>query len=260
MKTNGLDKMTLPPCYRCDCQPCECHDGITLYHADCRDVLPLLEKGSVDAVITDPPYGIILKFGECEGKGGWGSSKRKLQIDWDTQVVVDDVRRGLTLAFNLCKPKAACFVWTGFDSAERYSEPARRAGFTVKPAAWVKECHPPAGKGNWWPSGFELGYYGYRPGAWFGDRRNDRCNVWVADSYRYGQPGKNGHPTQKPLNMICEHVAAIVSPGGIALDPFAGSGTTGRACKDLGRRCIQIEIEERYCEIAARRLEQEVLF
>jgi len=45
----------LPNCYRCDCQPCECADGITLYHADCRDVLPLLPK--VDLVLTDPPYG-----------------------------------------------------------------------------------------------------------------------------------------------------------------------------------------------------------
>ena len=64
--------MSLPNCYRCDCQPCECADGITLYHADCRDVLPLLPK--VDLVLTDPPYGI----------GGWshtgGNSLRKEEI------------------------------------------------------------------------------------------------------------------------------------------------------------------------------------
>ena len=51
-----------------------------------------------------------------------------------------------------------------------------------------------------------------------------------------------------------------LAPPGTVLDPFAGSGTTGRACKDLGRKCIMVEIEEKYCEIAANRLRQEVLF
>ena len=246
---------SLPPCFRCKKQPCRCKDGCTLYHADCRDVLPLLEPGSVDVVLTDPPYGIVAQFGENEGQGG----KRKLQFDWDTRGIVDDVRRGLTMAFQMCKPKASCFVWVGFDSAERYAEPARRAGFTVKPAAWVKECHPPAGKGNWWPSGFELAYYGYRSGAWFDDTNCHRCNVWTADSYRYGKPNKNGHPTQKPLGMIRQHVAAIVPPGGLVLDPFVGSGTTLRAAKDLGRKAIGVEICEEYCEIAVHRLAQGVL-
>ncbi|KKN38358.1 hypothetical protein LCGC14_0754330 [marine sediment metagenome] len=245
-------------CYRCKSQPCRCKDGITIYHTDCRDILRLLEPGSVDVVLTDPPYGIVVQFGENRGQGGWGPSTRRMQFDWDTQVIVDEVRSGLTSAFNLCKPKASCFVWTGFDSAERYAEPARRAGFTVKPAAWVKEHHPPAGKGNWWPSGFELAYYGYRPGAWFADTNRHRCNVWFADSYRFGKRNKNGHPTQKPLGMTREHVAAIVPPRGLVLDPFMGSGTTLRAAKDLGRRAIGVEIDEKYCEIAAERLRQVV--
>ncbi len=252
----------LPACYRCGQEyrdsKCGCRDGITLVLGDCRTILPLLEAGSVDVVIADPPYGIVVQFGVAVNSPGQGS--RRLQFDWDGQAVVDAVRSGLTASFSLCKPAASCFVWTGFDSADRYSEPARRAGFTVKPAAWVKKCPPPAGKGNWWPSGFELAYYGYRGSPWFGDTNPKRSNVWVADSYRHGQPGKNGHPTQKPLGLIAEHVAALAPPEALILDPFAGSGTTGRACKDLGRKAILIEIEEKYCEIAARRLEQEVLF
>lgn len=50
--------MKLPQCYRCGKQPCDCKDGITLYHADCREVVPLLDTGSIDLVLTDPPYGI----------------------------------------------------------------------------------------------------------------------------------------------------------------------------------------------------------
>ncbi len=69
--------------------------------------------------------------------------------------------------------------------------------------------------------------------------------------------GNNLHPTEKPVQLISTILQANV--GGTILDPFAGSGTTGRAAKDLGRKCVLIEREEKYCEIAARRMAQEVL-
>lgn len=67
------------------------------------------------------------------------------------------------------------------------------------------------------------------------------------------------HPTGKPLRLITQLVTLFSDPGELILDPFMGSGTTLRAAKDLGRRAIGIEIEERYCEIAVKRLAQEVL-
>jgi len=243
-------------CFRCGDWPCTCPDGCCIIHGDCREVLPELEAGSVDVLLTDPPYGIANRFGSQSRPDG----SRRLQFQWDTSDIISVVECGLKLAFMACGPKSSCFVWTGCDAAERYAVPARQAGFTVKPAAWVKQCPPPACPGNWWPSGFELGYYGYRRGAFFGDGNPKRCNVWVADSYRHGQPGKLRHPTQKPLAMIRQHIAALAEPGSLTLDPFMGSGTTLRAAKDLGRKAIGIEIEEKYCEIAAERLRQGVLF
>jgi site-specific DNA-methyltransferase (adenine-specific) len=68
-----------------------------------------------------------------------------------------------------------------------------------------------------------------------------------------------GHPTQKPLPLISYIVRLSCRPGGTILDPFFGSGTTGRAAKDLGRKCVGIEREERYAEIAAKRMQQECL-
>ena len=129
---------------------------------------------------------------------------------------------------------------------------------TPKPLAWVKKCPPPAMKGNWWPSGFELGVYAYDSGAWFGDANTKRSNVFVFDSYRFGQPGKVEHPTQKPLGLMVRLVGGVVPPGGACLDPFMGSGTTGVACIRMDRRFMGIEIEPRYFDIAVKRIEAEL--
>ncbi len=235
-------------------KPYYSHAGIEIYHGDCRDVIPTLEV-EIDCVLTDPPYGIVNKFGTMNGNG-----MRTMQFEWDSPTITIDVIEALTLAYSSCAAKASTFVFCGADQFGLILEVVRRNQFTAKPAAWVKECPPPAGKGNWWPSGFELAVYGYRPGAWFGDDDPKRSNVFLADSYRYGQPGKLDHPTQKPLGLVSRVLSAVVPPEGIALDPFCGSGTTLRAAKDLGRRAIGIEICEAYAEIAANRLRQEVLF
>ena len=87
------------------------------------------------------------------------------------------------------------------------------------------------------------------------ERGDPKTDVW-----RFGASGnRSGHPTEKPLDLMRFMVRISCRPGGTVLDPFAGSGTTGRAAKDLARRCVMVEREERYCEIAARRLAQEVL-
>lgn len=72
--------MSLPNCYRCGCQPCECRDGITLYHADCREVLPKLEAGSVDLVLADPSYGVNYTGGHFHS--GNVNIKREREGSW----------------------------------------------------------------------------------------------------------------------------------------------------------------------------------
>jgi DNA modification methylase len=76
--------------------------------------------------------------------------------------------------------------------------------------------------------------------------------------FRFQRDQADTHPTMKPVAMVRDILSAV--PGDVVLDPFVGSGTTLRAAKDLGRRAIGIEIEEKHCEIAANRLRQEVLF
>ena len=232
-------------------KPYYSHGGIQIYCGDCREILPTLEARSIDTVITDPPYGIVNDFGIAIKQDGI----RKLSFDWDKP---EGVAEGVAEGVRLCKSSASCFVFSSIDIVGLLLEKVREQGFICKPAAWVKECPPPAGFGNWWPSGFELAFYGYRNSPYFGDVDRKRSNVFVADSLRYGQPGKNGHPTQKPLVLMAKLVKALCRQDGMVLDPFMGSGTTLRAAKDAGCRAIGIEIEEKYCETAARRMEQEV--
>lgn len=223
-------------------------ESVTLYEGNALDCLPLVEVGSVDSVIADPPYGIVNKFGSRQDSNG---GTRTLQFEWDRPDVIRSAIRG---SLRLCKRSASAFIFAGFDTCELAREELRSAGFTVKPAAWVKPYPPPAGKGNWWPSAFEIAMYTYRNSPPFFDDDPRRRNVFVCDTYRYGQPGKVDHPTQKPLALIRRIVRAIVPPGGLIIDPTAGSGTTLLAAQLEGRRAIGCEIDPAYCEIIRRRV------
>jgi site-specific DNA-methyltransferase (adenine-specific) len=228
---------------------------VRLYFGDAREVLPTLEVES-DALLTDPPYGIVNQFGENEGNG-----TRTMQFEWDSPDITLQVLEALPVAFSRCKSKSGAFVFCGGDQFGQILEVVRAAGYVAKPAAWFKECPPPAGAGNWWPSAFEFAVYGYKNSPYFGDTDPKRNNAFWSDSYRYGQPGKVNHPTQKPLRLIKRLVNAIVPPRGVALDCYLGSGTTAVACIETGRRCIGIERNPEYfaiCEDRCRNAERRV--
>jgi hypothetical protein len=97
--------------------------------------------------------------------------------------------------------------------------------------------------------------YAFGTPHYWDDAANTQMTIWRVN------PERNvpGHPCPFPLTIAARCIGASCPPGGVALDPFMGSGTTLRAAKDLGRKAIGIEIEERYCEIAAKRLSQRVL-
>jgi site-specific DNA-methyltransferase (adenine-specific) len=227
--------------------------GVALYRGNALEVLCYLPDGCVDAVITDPPYGMVNRFGVQQQSRG---CTRHLEFAWDSPAVAATATEAFRVSLLKCKRTAALFVFCSIENVGPLLDVSRTAGFTVKPAAWVKKCPMPAGKGNWWPSAFELAFYGYRKAPWFGDTDRKRSNVFVADSYRYGQPGKVGHPTQKPLGLMRRIVGAIVPPGGTALDPFMGSGTTGLACLQTGRQFVGVEMDPAYFDMARKRLSE----
>ncbi len=204
-------------------------DSVVIFNADCRDILPLLEPGSVDLVLTDPPYGINYVHGEEHIPNA-----SKLN---GIPVIGDDKPFDPSPLMGFSK----LILWGANNYADKLP-PA--AGWLV----WDKRCMTVVND----QSDCEL--------AWTNIRNTARIFYHVWDGFRRG-PEKGiprVHPTQKALGLMrwCLELAPSAE---IILDPFLGSGTTARAAKDLGRKCIGIEISEAYCEIAAKRMAQMVL-
>lgn len=212
------------------------HAGITIYHADCREILPQLEA---DVLITDPPYGV-----EFRGKvnrhlkhnDGYASAIRD-DSEFIRIVVVPAIEASLQLV-----KRAA--VFTGIKNLFAYPKPVDMGAFFVQYGGGV--C--PWGFSSLHP----VCYYGKDPYLERG--LGSRPNSWLVSEI--AQP--NGHPCPKPIGWMRRLVNRVSWEDERILDPFMGSGTTLEAAKILGRSAIGIELDERYCEIATKRLSQEV--
>jgi site-specific DNA-methyltransferase (adenine-specific) len=120
---------------------------------------------------------------------------------------------------------------------------------------WVKTNPTPQLSGDRPAQGWESIAYMHRA-----DRRSKWNGGGAHGNYVAPIPPPEGHPTAKPLPLVAKWVRWFTNQGDLILDPFAGSGTTLRAAKDEGRKAIGVELDERYCEIAAKRLAQDTLF
>ena len=203
----------------------------TLYLGDCRDILPTL--GKVDAVVTDPPYGI----GEAAGRSS--TSFRKTErwknpvkpvyesLDWDGEPIdketMDAVRslakHQIIFGGNYYDlPPTSCWlVWDKDNGASHLADCELAWTNLSKAVRRIKLL---------W-NGFQVAS---------GETRGD-------------------HPTQKPIGVMKWAIGHLPAPSDTILDPFMGSGTTGVAAVQMGRRFIGIEREERYFEIACKRIE-----
>jgi DNA modification methylase len=213
------------------------HAGITIYHGDCREILPTL---SMDVMITDPPYGIRLAATSGSSCHSLTRLSGYASFDDSYDSFVGIVVPALNAALGIVKRAA---VFTGPHIHEQ-QKPAAIGGIYC-PAACGRTCW---GFRNFLP----VLFYGIAPDLRNGCRHTVILSTEVAD--RVG----NNHPVPKPIGWMRWLITLASLPGEVVLDPFMGSGTTLRAAKDLNRRAIGIEIEERYCELAVKRLRQEV--
>jgi len=205
-------------------------DHATIYHADARELVPHLE---FDLVVTDPPYGMNF----LSASGG---------RNYDDCILGDKDEGMRDEVLELCgdAPMLVFGSW-------KLPRPVNTKHVLI----WNKTGVGPL-MGDlglvWGPCHEEIYVIGK---GWTGKRRS---NVYSVDGLGGGSKERPNHPTPKPIPLMRQLIERC--PEGVILDPFMGSGSTLRAAKDLNRKSIGIEVDEQYCEIAARRLAQEVLF
>ena len=214
---------------------------------DCLDVLPTLAAGSIDAVVTDPPYGI--GYASSRTTRPDGTPRRKAASfgsdKFDPRWLYDLAR--------LTTPDSMLYCFTRWDMIDRWRIEIEAAGFKVKQRLIWDKRH--------WKMG-DLRYYGSQiedvlfcvkgtPAMQWPKRSG---NLFSSSSSAYLPEGQYNHPTQKPEVILRQFVKDSTRPGALVLDPFCGSGTTGVACVQTGRRFIGIEIDPGYADIARARI------
>lgn len=250
------------------------HAGITIYHGDCLEVMPQLDAGAFDAIICDPPYGTtacawdtVIPFEPMWaclkrlarpraaivlfGQEPFSSLLRISNLEWYKYDWIWRKTRSVDFFNNKNKPRNIHEIVSVFSSGTTANRSPDRMPYYPQDIRRVNR--------RW-----------HRPRKSTTEHRTARPShaldrVIEFDSYpetviEFANPNQNSlHPTQKPLALMDYLIRTYTNEGDTILDFTAGSGTTLRAAKNLNRRAVGIEIDERYCDIAARRLSQEVM-
>jgi site-specific DNA-methyltransferase (adenine-specific) len=233
-------------------------DAVTIYHGDAFDLLH--DLSGIGAVVTDPPYS---SGGAFRGDRAQQTSTKYVNSDtaaYRPEFAGDNRDQRSFLAW--------CSLW--LNAARRASEPgAILASFidwrqlpvltdAVQCGGWSWR-----NLATWWKPGIRMQRGQFSASAEYvvyatnGPVKTDFDGA-VQNVFRCAVAPEKEHIAEKPLDVM-RWVMAVVPPRSLVLDPFMGSGTTLRAAKDCGHRAIGIDVDERYCEIAARRMGQEVL-
>ena len=217
-------------------------DFVTIYHGDCREIVPLL--GKFDLLLTDPPY-----VHEHMDGGGFASARKFYAggalsglNDFDLSVYSEQMLQASQMLVCFCSR----------DLVGDYAQLAKSKNRKFDLHVWHKTNAIPF-TANTWKSDLEYIclVWSNKPG-WKQHHQSMHSKAWISSLCTDG-----AHPACKPIGLLSKYISVFDAQ--TIIDPFAGSGTTGRAAKDLGRKCTLIEREERYCEIAAKRMRQEVL-
>lgn len=225
---------------------------VTIHHGDALDVLGDLPPGVADAVLTDPPY----------SSGGRRENARSLRKSMIRRTEDDDWIAGDSMS-------TAGFVWLMRAVANRSKSALKVGGHFLSFIDWRMYPNLAAALESadlrqhptlvWDKTHFGMGAVFRNQHEWIAHfsrgnpqdpARRDVGNVLRCPPVRDGD-----HPTEKPVALMASLLGVVCPPGGLVVDPFAGAGSTLAAAKMLGRRGVGIEVDERYCEVIARRMQ-----
>lgn len=223
--------MTLKPYFE--------ENGITLYHGDCREVLPELPSETIDMALTDPPY--LVSY-----RGRWDAPHAPIlgdsESDWVAPVFGE--------LWRILKADSLCLSFYGWPHADIFLSTWKASGF--RPVSLIVLVKDRLGLGQFTRAQHEQAYLLAK-----GTPR--RPELAPPDVFDWHSPLPRLHPNQKPISPTAKLLSAYTMPGQCVVDPFCGSGTTLIAARLEGRRAIGIEIDERFCEATALRLSQGLL-
>lgn len=215
---------------------------------DCRDILPTL--GKVDQTISDPPYEAVMqnKWGVLS-RSAPSSHVRHGEIGFDA---IDDMRGDVTKAI-VAATNGWAILFCMAEGVRAWRDELEAAGAKYKRAmVWVKPDAMPQFNGQGPSTGHEM-----MVSAWCGEGHSSWNGGGRPGVFTYNKNTTGAvHPTQKPLPLMKQLVNLFSNDGQLVCDPFMGSGTTGVAAVQMGRKFIGIEREKRYFEIACQRIEQ----
>ena len=238
---------------------------VTIYHGDCREILPELKSGSIDMILTDPPYGHNNNNGDLISKWEQALGQKEKAATAEARPICNDgpqemrqvVDAMLKEAVRILKHDCCCccccggggpkptFAWL----AERMDEQGLSFFHAV---VWDK-----GGLGMGWRyrRNYEMIMVAHRRGG----KLKWECQssgMETANVVRLNKiiPSASEHPTPKPVELMRHFLRLHAKPGDLILDPFMGAGTTLVACKEMGIKAIGIEMDEKWCEMAVKRL------
>ena len=219
-------------------------EWVTIYHGDCREVLPTLNDKSISAVMTDPPFSVPVKYQDADGvhPRSWGDL---LVMEPFFTEVMRELRR-------VARQDAHVYVCCDADTYPVFF----RIGYPLWPQSQLVVWYKPTGRrGRGWLHSFELVLHLRTPLTEYTDGfRQDVIGIMPVRTLN------RQHPAEKPGDLWSFLAEGIPeAQRGAVLDPFMGGGSALRWAKDRGMKAVGIEIEEHWCEVAAKRMAQGVL-
>ena len=213
-----------------------------IYNTDCLEFMHSMPDSCVDLVVTDPPYEIATKGGGLGKRPVYeNGALGKISQGFDAEATLEQIAR-------VCK-KINIFIFCSTKQKPRIMNWGYERGCNIAELAWYKPNAAPF-TNNTFKSDLENIIYIREKGVKI-------KGVSRLFTHNCGK-NKDGHPTEKPLEIIEKLILVASSEGDLIFDPFMGSGTTAVACKELNRNFIGCEIESKYCEIAEKRLRKTI--
>lgn len=219
-----------------------------ILQGNCLDVMKYIPDGSIQLVLTDIPYGEVSKNGEERAK--YSGQLRKIDKE-QADILTFNLIDFLNEVYRVCN--GSIYIFCGIEQvSEIFKFFNSKSDLMTRQCAWRKTNPIPSNGQHFWLSSMENCVFAKKRKTIF----NQNCKSAVWD-FPVGR--SKVHPTEKPLNLFRYLVESSSNEGDIVLDPCAGSGTTGVACKHTNRDYILIEKEQKYIHIANKRLEQKNL-